>query len=272
MRILGIDFTSAPGRRKNIAIAEGRLADGVLSIEQVRGFPSFEDFENALSLPGPWIAGIDFPFGQPRELIEALSWPREWTSYVAHVHGMGKAIFEKILAGYSEQQPPGHRRLRRDTDRLARSQSPMNLVNPPVGKMFFQGSPLICRCGASIVPCAPNDDNRVIVEAYPALAAEALAGTRHYKGGSTVEQETTRREARSSIAKGLTGKPCSARYGVTVCLGEETHAALVNDRTADLLDAVLCAVQAAWSFGQSRYGVPTKHDPLEGWIVDPALL
>ncbi len=272
MRILGMDFTSAPKPSKHITLAEGELADGVLTIKQVCGFPSFEGFEKALSSAGPWVAGIDFPFGQPRKLIEALQWPKGWTAYVDHVHDMVKGTFERTITAYSERQPSGRKRLNRTTDELAKSQSPMNIVNPPVGKMFFQGAPRIRDSGANIVPCAPNGSNRVIVEAYPALVAEALTGTRHYKNGSAGEQRTARHQARSCVAQGLTGKPCKARYGLTVRLDQTTYTKLINDRTADLLDAVLCAVQAAWSSGQPRYGTPTVCDPLEGWITDPALL
>ncbi len=47
---------------------------------------------------------------------------------------------------------------------------------------------------------------------------------------------------------------------------------LVGDPTADLLDAVLAAVQAAWAWGRRAhgYGIPPEADPAEGWIVDPA--
>ena len=270
MRILGMDFTSAPRPPKCITLAEGDLADGVLTIKQVCGFPSFEGFEKALSSAGPWVAGIDFPFGQPRKLIEALQWPKGWTAYVDHVHDMDKDTFERTITAYSARQPSGRKRLKRTTDELAKSQSPMNIVNPPVGKMFFQGAPRIRDSGASIVPCAPNGGSRVIVEAYPTLVAVALAGTKHYKNDNT-DTRADRRKARSRIVSGLSGQPCCTHYGLTVRLDQTTRTELINDRTADLLDAVLCAVQAAWSSGQPRYGTPTLCDTLEGWITDPAL-
>lgn len=47
----------------------------------------------------------------------------------------------------------------------------------------------------------------------------------------------------------------------------------LDDPKGDKLDAVLCAMQAAWSWSQrqARYGVPNDCDLLEGWIVDPCL-
>ena len=39
------------------------------------------------------------------------------------------------------------------------------------------------------------------------------------------------------------------------------------------LDALLCAIQAAWAQTQeyNKYGLPEDADPLEGWIADPTI-
>jgi hypothetical protein len=52
--------------------------------------------------------------------------------------------------------------------------------------------------------------------------------------------------------------------------GEE----FTRDPSADALDSLLCAVQAAWAHlkRDEDYGVPPECDPDEGWILDPALL
>jgi hypothetical protein len=44
--------------------------------------------------------------------------------------------------------------------------------------------------------------------------------------------------------------------------------ALIDDGSADLLDAVLCAILAAWAWQRrdAGFGLPA-FDPLEGWIV-----
>jgi hypothetical protein len=48
----------------------------------------------------------------------------------------------------------------------------------------------------------------------------------------------------------------------------------VVDPSADALDSLLCAVQAAWAFSKKNegWGVPPECDPDEGWILDPALV
>jgi hypothetical protein len=49
---------------------------------------------------------------------------------------------------------------------------------------------------------------------------------------------------------------------------------LADDPGADDLDALICAVQAAWGWinRDKNYGAPENFDKLEGWIADPALL
>ncbi len=50
--------------------------------------------------------------------------------------------------------------------------------------------------------------------------------------------------------------------------------ACIADPAGDLLDAVLCLVQAAWGWQcrRQRYGLPETVDPVEGWIVSvPAI-
>ena len=48
---------------------------------------------------------------------------------------------------------------------------------------------------------------------------------------------------------------------------------LVNDPTGDQLDALFCAIQAAWAWNmrERKYGAPPSVDRLEGWIADPGL-
>lgn len=58
-----------------------------------------------------------------------------------------------------------------------------------------------------------------------------------------------------------------SNYGLRI----EAPDDLAEDPTADRLDALLCAIQAAWAWTQRHhdYGVPQPVDTLEGWIADP---
>ena len=59
----------------------------------------------------------------------------------------------------------------------------------------------------------------------------------------------------------------AGRYGVTVVADD---AELVDDPTGDSLDALLCAVQAAWVWRNRAklFGSP-RIDRKGGWIADP---
>src|SRR5205809_386242 len=107
MKILGLDFTSAPNRRKSITCAVGRYSDGKLHISDFQRLTQFEQFEELLTQPGPWCAGIDFPFGQPAKLIQNLDWGVTWESYVQIVAGMTIKEFEDTLKRYRDRRPKG---------------------------------------------------------------------------------------------------------------------------------------------------------------------
>lgn len=278
MKALGLDFTSAPSHRKPITSAVCALDRGKLEVKDFQVLPNFRDFEALLAQPGPWIAGVDFPFGQPRKLIENLAWPTQWEAYVSKIAGMAKATFEKILADYRRKRPSGDKQHLRTTDELAGSQSPMMLYGVPVGKMFFQGVPRLLKSGASIRPCRPvEDETRIIVEAYPALVARKWIKGWSYKSDTKSAQTPQQKQAREEIVSGLQSVQLKDHYGLTLTLNEENAERLVGDPTGDLLDSLLCAIQAAWAYEQrgsssEPYGIPRECDPLEGWIVDPEQL
>jgi hypothetical protein len=250
------------------------LEDSVLSVRDFRRLLRFEAFEAFLASDAPWIAGIDFPFGQPRKLIDNLGWPRSWEGYVGAVHAMGKTEFEQTWARYRAPRPKGDKQHRRETDIRANSRSPMMLAGVPVGKMFFQGAPRLLASGASIRPFRHADNRRIIVEAYPALVARKWIGTRRYKTDTKLKHTLEKETARRKIATGLLSPKLREHYGLSVALSGEAVDQLVHDSAADQLDALLCAVQAGWAYSRRRedYGIPAECDTLEGWIVDPGML
>src|ERR1700730_1754315 len=137
MQIYGLDFTSAPTRRKPITCASCELYDTVLTIKSCFKMFSFNEFDAFLRSDGPWLAALDFPFGQPRKLIANLGWPQSWQGYMEIVASMSKAEFEDTLHSYRAGRLPGDKLHLRATDQLAGSISPMMLHRVPLGKMFF---------------------------------------------------------------------------------------------------------------------------------------
>jgi hypothetical protein len=264
--ILGVDFTSAPRPRKAITVARGRLARGALVLEAIEELPDWPSFERLLATPGPWIGGFDFPFGLPREAVRDLGWPREWTALVRHCAAMGRAAFRAALDVYRASRPVGDKYPHRATDLPARSHSPIKLVNPPVGLMFLEGAPRLLAAGISIPGLHAGDPHRVAVEAYPGLAARAIT-MRSYKADEARKQTPERRRTRAALLARLLrgGEP----FGFPLIGPRGLLGSLVEDATADRLDAVLAAMQAAWCLRRRArsYGLPGAIDPIEGWIA-----
>lgn len=273
MKIFGLDFTSAPSKKKAITYAQCSMDGDTLALVSFGRLTSFDEFETFLAQTGLWVLGIDFPFGQPRKLIENIGWPRTWERYVRHVAGMSKSQFVETLARYRAGRPKGDKQHFRQTDKLANSRSPMMLYGVPVGKMFFEGAPRLLRSGASIQPCCVRDDSRLIVEAYPALVARRWIGNRGYKSDTKKKQTPEKRSAREEIVSGLRSSDVQTHFGFNLHFSETDAESFIQDGSGDQLDGLLCAIQAGWGYTQRErnYGIPADCDPLEGWIVDPLL-
>lgn len=272
MLVYGIDFTSAPSRSKPLAVVACELRKDRLHVEQFLRIVDFGGFETSLVQPGPWVAAMDFPFGLPRQLVEDLGWPTDWIACIEHVGALTRREFEDRLEFYMALRPKGGKLLRRRTDITAGALSPMKLHYVPLAKMFFEGSRRLLASPVDILPCRPRDDDRTVLEGYPGLAARRLIGRRSYKRTGRGQQEQARHDTRVDIAGALTGAACRSAYGFRLDIGEFALAEVVDDSDGDLLDAILCATQAAWAYTQRArsYGIPSGCDPLEGWIVDPA--
>ena len=57
---------------------------------------------------------------------------------------------------------------------------------------------------------------------------------------------------------------------IVLQLDKRLRRGLIDDGTADHLDAVLCAVAAAWAARRPNYGLPLQIDPVEGWTAGAA--
>lgn len=273
MNIYGIDFTSAPGSRKAIIYAQCWLAEGRLSLECLGALTSFAEFESFLRRPGPWVAGMDFPFGQPRKLIENLNWPARWEGTIRHLSAMSRSEFIHVLEEYYQNREKGDKHHLRLTDKLARSRSPMMLYRVPVGRMFFEGAPRLLEAGVNIPPCHVLDDSRVVLEAYPALVARRWIGDRSYKTDTVRERTAAQQLAREGMVSRLQSGDAKPHFGFDVHIRDQEADLMIRDGSGDRLDALLCAVQASWAYTQRHrnFGIPEDCDPLEGWIVDPLL-
>jgi len=265
--LLGVDFTSAPRKRKPITVAHGHLVgEAVLQLDGFEHLPDWAGFEALLARPGPWLGGFDFPFGLPREAVSDLGWPASWPALLTHCQALGKAAFRQALDRYRESRPAGRRYAHRATDTAALSHSPLKLVNPPVGLMFLEGAPRLLAAGLSVPGLQPGDPRRIALEAYPGLLARSISRA-SYKSDDprkhSAEREATRRLIIDALASG--SHPLRLQVqGRDALLGQ-----LLADPSGDLLDAVLALTEAAASLlaGPPAFGLPSETDPVEGWIA-----
>ena len=258
MRVIGVDFTSAPRRAKPITAAHGSVAKNILTISSLEALPSFAAFEKLLERPGPWIGGFDFPFGLPRELVRDLDWPMRWPALVRFCGDLTRAEFRGVLDGYRATRPAGRKYAHRRTDGPAGSSSPMKLVNPPVALMFREGAPRLLDAGVHLPGLATGDRSRIALEAYPGLFARGIVGRTSYKNDDARKQSPERRAARRRICAALPARMTPALRKI-----------LIDDPSGDSLDAAICAVQAAaaWRLRRRNFGLPARVDPVEGWIA-----
>jgi hypothetical protein len=270
MRVLGIDFTSAPNRSKPLTCLNCTFDGHALRAGALEEWPDFSGFEETLRRPGPWIAGMDFPFGQSRKFIETIGWPTDWHRYVSHTRSLGRADFRDALNSYRQSRPKGDKEHRRQTDIAAGSVSPQKLYGVPVALMFFEGAPRLVQSGVTIPHLQAGDPSRAVVEAYPGVLARRVINGRSYKQDSKKKRTPEQRTARYDLLKGLSEEGIEDLYGIKI----DAPDILCEDPRGDHLDALLCAIQAAWAWWcrEKGYGAPASVDPLEGWIADPNLL
>ena len=261
-----MDFTSSPRPRKPITVASGHLARTAFCLDAFEEFSVWKDFESWLRRPGPWIGGFDFPFGLPRQAVVDLGLPRSWPQLVGHCRTLGREAFRAMLDRYRESRPAGRRYAHRTVDHPASSHSPLKLVNPPVGLMFLEGAPRLLDAGVTIPGLHQGDPQRVALETYPGYSARRMVKG-SYKNDAKGKQTPARRRARKTIVGTLTttGNP----FGFSLAGSARLLHSLVHDATGDRLDAVLCAMQAAWAWQRrdENYELPAYIDPLEGWIA-----
>ena len=273
--LLGVDFTSAPSRRKSITVARGVLEppvsaglEGAIHVLALESCPDWAAFDGQLNQPGPWVGAFDLPFGLPRTLVQTLGWPEDWRAMIDLYTRLSRDEIRARFRSFCADRPVGHRFAHRATDGPARSSPSMKWVNPPVAFMLHAGVPRLLAAGVTLAGLQVGDPGRIALEAYPALVARACVGKQSYKSDAAQGATGPRRAAREAIVASLE----RGDYGfdgrrVVLPLGMREQ--LVDEPGADQLDAVLALVLAAWALTRrdTNWGLPANMDPLEGWIV-----
>jgi hypothetical protein len=135
--------------------------------------------------------------------------------------------------------------------------------------MFFEGARRLVEAGVTIPGIRQGDPGRIVVEAYPGALARQLISRTSYKNDGRRKQTQLQFETRHRLLALILEGRLERSHGMTV----KAPRSLADDPTGDRLDALFCAIQAAWAWTMrgERYGGPKHLDPLEGGIADPSL-
>jgi hypothetical protein len=234
-------------------------------LQHLRRLESLDAYAATLTEPGPWVGAFDFPFSLPRELVETLGWPTTWLALMQHYRGLARSEIREHFAAFCHARPAGSKFAHRVCDLPAGSSPSMKWVNPPVAWMLHAGVGPLIDAGCDLPGLHPGDPSRVALEAYPGLLAREVLGRRSYKADDKARQDETRRAARAELLDSL--QAGRTRLALRLDITPAQRAELVDDPQGDLLDGVLCLMQAGWASQRPGWGLPPDLDPLEGWIV-----
>ena len=280
--LLGVDFTSAPTARKPITVAEGRWLPGepvpVYRLEGIRSLVSLRAYETFLVERGPWLGGFDLPFGQPRTLIEHEGWPADWATFVRFYCSQPRASLRDVFRRWCDARPSGDKFAWRRADKPAGSSPAMRWTNPPVAWMMHAGIGRMLDAGLvfpahrhGLFGAADRIDSeaRIALESYPGYTARKVCRT-SYKSDEAAKQTPERAANRRIILRSLVA--AEAGLDIALEITPTWSRRLLADGSGDLLDAVICGLQAGHAAALPQYGLPADLDPLEGWIasVPPA--
>jgi hypothetical protein len=281
--VYGVDFSSAPCRRKPIAVAVGQLrletsGQATLQVDRLEWLESLSAFSEFLQRPGPWLGGFDLPFGQPRVLATHYGWPLQWEAFVDFFCGAPRESLRESFRQWCNTRPVGQKFAWRQADKPAGSSPAMRWTNPPVAWMMQAGIGRMKSAGL-VFPAHRHplsawtsdgrlaDDQvqaRVALEAYPGFTARQITRA-SYKSDNPSQQTADRLAARTQIVEAL----LSGRAGLAVAcrVPESLRECMTLEARGDALDAVICALQATQAAVLPRFGLPDDLDPLEGWIA-----
>jgi Protein of unknown function (DUF429) len=137
--------------------------------------------------------------------------------------------------------------------------------------MFYEGAPRLLNSGVTVPGLQSGDTGRIVVEAYPGVLARYLIGRESYKTDNRKMQTEKQREWRRFMLDKILSGGIEDRYGLRIQASKNLES-LADDPSGDEIDALLCAIQAAWAWTMrdKNYGMPSRAESmLEGWIADP---
>ena len=189
--------------------------------------------------------------------------------YVQDIKRLSREEFREVLDDYKSDRAIGDKEHLRAADQVFGGVSPQKQYGVPVALMLYEGAQRLLDSPVNIPFLRPNDDHRTILESYPGYLARLLIGKTPYKSDTRKKQTEEKLIAREELFRQL----CSPDFALNLGFEINADPSLANDPSGDEIDALLCAVQAAyaWKSRHRNYGMPNDVDSLEGWIAGPRL-
>jgi len=185
---------------------------------------------------------------------------------VRHYCGQPRATLRATFKRWCDARPAGDKFAWRRADKPAGSSPAMRWTNPPVAWMMHAGIGRMLAAGLAFPAHRHGglDDGRVALEAYPGYTARKVC-RRSYKSDAPAARTAERTANRVAILRALAAG--SAGLDIRLEVGATWTDRLIADGSGDLLDAVICGLQAGHAAGLPDYGLPFDLDLLEGWIA-----
>ncbi len=270
--VVGVDFSGADRPGESVWVTEATLSDELV-VERCRSArAAFDTREREAVLAalvecvrGADAAGLDFPFGLPRAVIEELAGPTAWRETVAWVgetFADAEAFADRCKTAARARTGGERTYLRRATDDPVGAKSPYHFFTH---KQAYHGitavlAPLLDH-GAGVAPMVDGADGAAtVIETYPAGTLRRLGlPDENYKDASEEARRT-----RASILRGLETGGTAATPRVVVGEGDRERA--LSDDGGDALDSLVAAVGTARAV-EREFAVETdRYDPLEGYV------
>lgn len=261
--IVGIDFTSSPSKRKKIVCCFCNLTNGFLKINTLKSYDNFNLYESDFLKKGSWISGFDFPFGLPNLMVSNLGFKKEWKNYVQQISNITKEEFKNRINILRSKRKYGEKFIYRTTDKLTKAGSPMQLINPPLAQMFYEGSSRLLLNNISVYPCNLISAKRIAFETYPKLTIKKILN-KSYKNDSGIKKRD-QFENREKVIKAIS----SNIFKIEIKINKKIKKKSVEDTSGDTLDSVICACTTA-NFIQNYKTIGSKISQRiknEGWII-----
>ena len=285
-KIMGVDFSGAQREVGKTWVAEGKLIDNVLTIENCRPITR-EDLTNDLAgLSEPAVAAMDFPFSVPVEFasfwqrlnVLAAGWemPNVWAAAapLSMQWTNSKGLQAALRLDKFKCEP------KRSCD-PPESFSPLHTARPNMVPMTFRGMAMLHDLwgrlphGSIWVPPMPEPPGYSItlLEVMPGAILHGLRlPFKGYKDGRDQEQRKQRKQVRECILEKLPRQVEQVQVDLSRAYG-----GCLSNAPGDALDSVVAAIAAAlWATDRTLFQLPPEQGQpnyarvqLEGWLYTP---